>query len=181
MAERKPHLPTEIDTLEDRMGSVHPLDFDQDEDSRAGRIGDEVPADALADRFPDERVREAGTTEGERPGDQPTLDDLTPETLIPEDGARGPDEPGQGGPADQDLSEVDGRDIGAGGGLDEAEEARRHPLDGEPWDGPADGDADTGPSAGDATLGDSDENVLDDDELEGDAPLDSGPDRGPTR
>ena len=68
--------------------------------------------------------------------------------------------------------------IGGATGLDEAELARRHPLDGKPWDGPADGDEDSGVSDGDALL-DEDDSVLSDEELEGDAPLDSGRDKRP--
>lgn len=65
-------------------------------------------------------------------GFDPTDDDLEPETLIPEDGARSANEPGANHPADWDLSVVDQSDIGGGNGLDEAELARRDPLDGKP-------------------------------------------------
>lgn len=61
----------------------------------------------------------------------PSDDDLEPETLIPEDGARSPNEAGADHPADWDLSVVDEDDIGGGNGLDEAELARRDPLDGK--------------------------------------------------
>ncbi|ROL78983.1 serine kinase/phosphatase [Pseudomonas vranovensis] len=64
-------------------------------------------------------------------GFDPTDDDLEPETLIPEDGARSPGEAGADHPADWDLSVVDEDDIGGGNGLDEAELARRDPLDGK--------------------------------------------------
>lgn len=47
-----------------------------------------------------------------------------PETLIPDDGSRSPSERGHGEPADQDLSMVSEHSVGAGVGLDEAEEAR---------------------------------------------------------
>ncbi len=43
-------------------------------------------------------------------------------------------DPPSGKPADRDLRIVRGNEIGAGGGLDEAEEGRVHPLDGKPWD-----------------------------------------------
>ncbi|AMN78752.1 MULTISPECIES: hypothetical protein [Pseudomonas] len=59
-----------------------------------------------------------------------TGDDLTPETLIPEDGARDAREEGEDNPADYDLSIVDEDEIGGGNGLDEAELAKRDPLDG---------------------------------------------------
>ena len=62
----------------------------------------------------------------------PTDDDMSPETLIREDGARSPRERGEGGPADFELSEVDEDEIGAGAGLDEEEMAILDPLDGKP-------------------------------------------------
>jgi hypothetical protein len=63
-----------------------------------------------------------------------TLDDidpneLTPETLIKEDGARSPRETGSAIPAEEDLSVVGIDDIGAGNGLDEEELAQLEPLD----------------------------------------------------
>lgn len=82
-----------------------------------------------------DEIDDAGLTGASQPGQGPTDDDLTPETLIREDGARGPLEPGSGGAADRELDVVGAGDIGAGGGLDEAEEGRVHPLDGQPWDG----------------------------------------------
>ncbi|WP_222909247.1 hypothetical protein [Pseudomonas sp. DNDY-54] len=180
MNDRKPYTPTEIDDTEDRMGSMEQLDFDQHRDDRKGRIGDEVPPEQLEDEFPPERVAEAGMTTGEVPDGDTTMDDLAPETLIKEDGARSPNERGHGGPADQDLSEVSEHSIGADIDLDEAEEARYDPLDGKPWDGPAKGDPDTGLGGGDAVLHENDE-LMDDNELEGDAPLDSGRDKAPDR
>ena len=135
--ERKPYVPQEIDDTEDRMGSVHPLDFN-DEDQHEGRAGDTRPAAELEREFPDKRVREAGMTGGEALGpdeheDGVTMDDLSPETLFDETAARDAGEPGSGDAADYDLSIVDEAEIGAGGGLDEAQEARVHPLDGKPW------------------------------------------------
>lgn len=183
MNDRKPYTPTEIDDTEDRMGSMEQLDFDQRRDERKGRIGDEVPREQVEDEFPPERVAEAGMTAGEVPDGDTTMDDLAPETLIPDNGARSPRERGHGGPADQDLSVVSEHQIGADVGLDEAEQARRDPLDGKPWDGPAEGDPDTGVSSGNAVLQDDDslleedQDILSDDELEGDAPLDSGRDK----
>ena len=73
---------------------------------------------------------------------------------------------------------VSEHEIGADVDLDEAELGRYDPLDGKPWDGPAKGDVDTGLSGGDAVLRE-DDSVLSDDELEGDAPLDSGRDKRP--
>ncbi|TBV05437.1 phosphotransferase system, HPr-related protein [Phytopseudomonas dryadis] len=140
---RQPVTPAEIDDTEDRMGSIEPLDFSERGDERQGRIGDRRPLDEVREQYPDERVREAGMSGGEtlssgRHEDGVDLDDLSPETLIDESGARSPFERGGDGPADQDLSIVEGDDIGAGQGLDEAELARKRPLDGQPWDGEAD-------------------------------------------
>lgn len=170
MNERKPGTPQEIDDTEDRMGSIEPLDFDQRKDQRKGRIGDELPAD----EFPPQR-----TTGGETASGEATMDDLTPENLIPEDGARSASERGHGLPADQDLSIVGDSEIGAGGGLDEAEAARQLPLDGKPWDVSSEAayEADDSEEDEDALLPERD--VLSDDELEGDAPLDSGRDKTP--
>ena len=103
------------------------------EDEPMGPIGKVLSEDEAIDR-----AAEAGLTEASQPGEGPTMDDATPETLLPDDGARSPREAGQGeGPADQDFSVVDGDEIGAGGGLDEEELARAKPLDGKPWDGEA--------------------------------------------
>ncbi|QXH44510.1 phosphotransferase system, HPr-related protein [Pseudomonas xanthosomatis] len=135
----EPRTPTEIDDTEDRMGSVHELDFSERRDERQGRIGDERPAREVAEEYPARRVAESGMTGGEALSDSlhednVTLDDLSPDTLFDETGARDPDEPGDGGgPADKSLRHVDADEIGGGIGLDEAELARSAPLDGEPW------------------------------------------------
>lgn len=50
--EPKPYTPTEIDDTEDRMGSVHELDFDERLDEREGRVGDERPAAEVDREFP---------------------------------------------------------------------------------------------------------------------------------
>lgn len=122
--------PEPIDDNEDRMGSMEELHFDEDEDP--GRIGDLVPEDGLEHEFPDKRVREAGMTGASTPDHHSTDDDLDPENMIDEDGARSADEAGENRPADWDLSVVDENDIGGGDGLDEAELARHDPLDGKP-------------------------------------------------
>ena len=117
--------PEPVDDNEDRMGSVRELDFDTEEPS--ARIGDELPEREREQLMPRRRGREAGLT-----GDhQPTDDDLSPETLIREDGARDAHEAGNDSRADWDLSIVDEDDIGGGNGLDEAELARRDPMDGK--------------------------------------------------
>ncbi|MFC3606549.1 hypothetical protein [Stutzerimonas tarimensis] len=171
MTDRPRRTPTEIDDTEDRMGSVHPLDFDESQDERSGRVGDPLPEDEVEDLFPTERAERAGMSAGETPDGEPGMDDLAPEVLIPEDGARSPSERGHGEPADQLLSEVDEADAGLSSGLDEAEQARIDPLDGQPWDGAEE------PAESDAL--EEDDTLLSDEELEGDAPLDSARYRKP--
>ncbi|ROM57416.1 serine kinase/phosphatase [Pseudomonas poae] len=105
--------PEPIDDNEDRMGSMRELDFDEDEPST--HIGDE-------------RAREAGLTEASTNNHEPTDDDMSPETLIREDGARDAREEGEDNPADFDLSIVDEAEIGGGNGLDEAELADLDPV-----------------------------------------------------
>ncbi|WP_439820082.1 serine kinase/phosphatase [Pseudomonas sp. HLG18] len=121
--------PEPIDDNEDRMGSVHELNFD--DEHPGAKIGDELPDREREQRMPRERGREAGMTGASMPDHEPTDDDLSPETLIHEDGARDADELGSGKQADWDLSIVDEDDIGGGNGLDEAELARRDPMDGK--------------------------------------------------
>ncbi|MDD0843597.1 phosphotransferase system, HPr-related protein [Pseudomonas sp. Gutcm_11s] len=128
----------EIDDTEDRMGSMHELDFSERRDARKGRIGDERPVAEVEKEFPPQREAQAGMSGGEALTDSShednvTMDDLTPETLIDEDGEFSPDGRGASGPADKELSVVDGTRIGGGIGLDEAELARSAPLDGKPW------------------------------------------------
>ncbi|WP_085715991.1 serine kinase/phosphatase [Pseudomonas sp. B28(2017)] len=119
--------PEPIDDNEDRMGSVHELNFDDEEPG--ARIGDELPDEEREQLMPRRRVREAGLTGASTDDHQPTDDDLSPETLIREDGARDAHEAGSDNRADWDLSIVDKDDIGGGYGLDEAELARRDPID----------------------------------------------------
>ena len=122
--------PEPIDDNEDRMGSMEELNFN-DNNEPSGRIGDMIPEDEL-ETIPDERVREAGLTGASTDDHDPTDDDMSPETLIGEDGARSAKERGEGGPADFDLSVVDEDEIGGGAGLDEEEMAILDPLDGKP-------------------------------------------------
>ncbi|GGK10189.1 phosphotransferase system, HPr-related protein [Pseudomonas matsuisoli] len=138
--ERKPYTPREIDDTEDRMGSIDQLDFSERQDERQGRVGDERSPEEAEREFPDERVQQAGLSGGETLGtgiheDGVSMDDVSPETLLDESGARSPREPGDAYPADKELTEVDAGDIGGGYGLDEAELGRRHPLDDKAWDG----------------------------------------------
>lgn len=132
----KPYVPQEIDDMEDRMGSIEQLDFNAG-DERLGRTGERLSDEQLRDRFPPQRVREAGMTGGEALGsdvheDGITQDDLSPETLYDETGARSPNERAHGRAADESLTVVEGSQIGGGYGLDEAELAQILPLDGEP-------------------------------------------------
>lgn len=160
-----------IDDIQDRMGSMEPLDFDKDDEPQR-RIGDELPEGEQARRFPPQRVREAGMTGGSMPDHQPTDDDLSPETLIDEDGARSPREAGDdGGPLDRRVRLVGAAEAGTGRGLDEAELGRVDPLDGKPWASASDDQLDE-----DGLL-EQDDSVLDDKELAGDALLDTGRDR----
>lgn len=175
MTERRQPTKVDIDDTQDRMGEVHPLDFDQERDARSGRAGDERPASEIEDMFDAERVREAGMTGGEMPDGHVTRDDLAPETLLEADGSRSPDERGQGPAADRDLRIEREGDLGGGQGLDEAEQARHDPLDGRPWDGDAQSDL----GGGDALLAPTDEGRVLDEDMEGEAPLDSGHDRSP--
>ncbi|EJM62887.1 MULTISPECIES: hypothetical protein [Pseudomonas] len=121
--------PEPIDDDEDRMGSVHELDFDAEEPG--ARIGDELPEKEREQLMPRQRIREAGLTGASTDDHQPTDDDLSPETLIREDGARDAHEAGNDSRADWDLSIVDEDEIGGGNGLDEAELALRDPMDGK--------------------------------------------------
>ena len=123
--------PEPIDDNEDRMGSMEELHFDEEEPS--ARIGDLIPEDELEQEIPDRRVREAGMTGASTADHHPTDDELDPEVLIREDGARSAREAGRGTPMDTQLSDVDEDDIGGGNGLDEEELAHRKPLDGKPW------------------------------------------------
>ncbi|MFL1525125.1 serine kinase/phosphatase [Pseudomonas sp. O230] len=120
--------PEPIDDNEDRMGSMHELDFDEEEPS--AKIGDELTQAERERLMPRERVLEAGKTGASTADHESTDDDMSPETLIHEDGARDAHEAGEGNQADWDLSVVDADDIGGGNGLDEEELARRDPMDG---------------------------------------------------
>jgi hypothetical protein len=119
--------PEPIDDNEDRMGSMHELDFDEEEPS--AKIGDELPENEREQLMPRQRVLDAGMTGASTADHESTDDDMSPETLIREDGARDAHEAGKGDQADWDLSIVDEDDIGGGNGLDEAEMAQREPLD----------------------------------------------------
>ncbi|MEN5148950.1 serine kinase/phosphatase [Pseudomonas orientalis] len=121
--------PEPIDDNEDRMGSMRELDFD--EEDQTAQIGDEIPRDEREHLMPDERVREAGMTGASTDDHESTDDDMSPEILIHEDGARDAREAGEDSAADYDLSVVGEDEIGGGNGLDEAELADLDPLNGK--------------------------------------------------
>lgn len=108
------------------------LFFDDDEPPE---VGEQLPDFEIERQQPPERTQQAGLTGASLNADTSTLDDASPETLLPDDGARSPDEAGGEGTAtDQRLSKTRVDNIGAGSGLDEAELARAQPLDERPWD-----------------------------------------------
>jgi hypothetical protein len=107
---------------------VAPLDFERG-DERSGRSGDGRPFEEQQMLYPPSRVREAGMTAGETAHpERNTADDLAPDTLLDDEGGMNPAD--QRGPraADTSLSIVDASAIGAGGGRDEAEDARVDPI-----------------------------------------------------
>ena len=123
---RRPYGATQpelIDDNEDRMGSMRELDFNKEEPS--AQIGNEI-----APRERKHRVREAGMTGASTADQESSEEDMSPETLIREDGARDAQEAGEGEQADWELSIVDEDEIGGGNGWDEAELADLDPVDG---------------------------------------------------
>lgn len=84
--------------------------------------------------LPARRVREAGLTGGEIPrrgartADGVTADDAAPATMIDETGGGDPADVRGPQPADAAMSIVSADSIGAGVGLDEAEQARLDPI-----------------------------------------------------
>src|SRR3546814_17362082 len=92
-----------------------------DEKEPCEKIGDELTENDHEQLMPRERVREAGLTGASTDDHESTDDDMSPETLMREDGARDTHEAGDDEQADWDLSVVDEDDIGGGDGLDEAE------------------------------------------------------------
>lgn len=116
-----------------RGAELDELDFTDDKSTPSFN---ELETESEQDR--DQILSEAsdiGLTGATTPEHEPTNDDMSPETLIQEDGARSPRESGGKGAIDKQFSTVDGNEIGAGRGLDEAEMARVQPLDGKKWDG----------------------------------------------
>jgi hypothetical protein len=136
-SERTTGAPIDQDETRAAPGPVWSEDQREKERGPMGPIGADLGR-RLDEQALTDGAEDIGLTEASQPGQGPTNDDLTPETMIPEDGARHPFERGHYLAADTDLEIVDAQHIGAGGGLDEAEEARLDPLDGKSWDGDPD-------------------------------------------
>lgn len=110
------------------------LDFSDDDDS----LGMGEPSLRQSARPSSSAEDEIGLTGAATLGeseheDNVSLDDLSPDTLIDDSGARSPLERGGDGANDEELSVVDETQVGGGFGLDEAELARSAPIDGKPW------------------------------------------------
>lgn len=133
MATQQQQMQRQQQSSEERPAELDELQFDDDQSSEApeGRAGDQRSAADVALHQSPARVREAGLTAAAMPEEAATDDDLSPETLIPEDGARSPDERGGDSPNDKTLRRVAPSEIGAGSGLDEAELAEVDPYDGK--------------------------------------------------
>ncbi|QTN45687.1 hypothetical protein H7683_22400 [Ectopseudomonas mendocina] len=110
------------------------LDFSDDEDSlgtgEPSLQQSARPSSSAEDEIDLTGAATLGESEHE---DNVSLDDLSPDTLIDDSGARSPLERGGDGANDEELSVVDESQVGGGFGLDEAELARSAPIDGKPW------------------------------------------------
>lgn len=126
MANAKKYQPKDVNEQAASISNLDELNFSDDAE----------PSFATAQREVDEsdtvEERQELDERGERHTNPDEIDpnELTPETLIKEDGARSPHEPGGSIAAEEDLSVVGIDNIGAGYGLDEEELARVQPLDG---------------------------------------------------
>ena len=85
-------LKSPVDPEKNRPAELDELDFSDDEGESFIDLVPESETDL--DDLP------LGNLSPAKPGDAPTLDDLSPETLIDEDGARSPHEPGDDTPTD---------------------------------------------------------------------------------
>jgi|SRR5690554_49595 len=124
------------DFYDDLNDDEYPSEYDElfFDDDEPPEVGEQLPDSEIERQQPSRRARQAGLTGASINADAPTLDDAAPETLLPDDGARGPLEAGGEGTAtDQRLSKTPVDNIGAGTGLDEAELGRTEPLDRHPW------------------------------------------------
>lgn len=110
------------------------LDFSDDQDSFAtGEPPQRQDGDGTAGTQEQIGLTGAATLGQSEHEDNVSLDDLSPDTLIDDSGARSPLERGGDRPLDEELSVVDETQVGGGFGLDESELARSAPLDGKPW------------------------------------------------
>lgn len=125
--------PISFDPLIDEEPTLESSELDFEDDESVAQTGERLAPDDVARQLSPARARDAGLTGASHPGEDATADDMTPETLLPEDGARSPAEAGHGSPSDSTLRRVKAHEIGGGHGLDEAELGRRKPLDGKPW------------------------------------------------
>lgn len=131
MMNRHPHEPDEQALTEAARRQAEADNREAPDDRPMGPVGN-VPSRSESA----ERAGEAGLTEASMPGHGPTADDATPETLMPDDGSRSPQEAAtDAGAADAELTEVGKGGAGGRYGLDEAELGRVRPLDGKAWDG----------------------------------------------
>lgn len=116
---RKDDLPEEpFDPDNERPAEADELDFSDDEEPSFKNLSPDQNSPAA--EIIDEQYKSAANN---------NIDDVEPEDLIKEDGARSPHESTADYPADKELTIVNADDIGAGYGLDEAELARAQPLD----------------------------------------------------
>jgi hypothetical protein len=125
VAKNKHQHPVEPEEgLNEKDERVHELSFDLDQ-GPPSRIGDTRSRRKMREEFPPERVEEAGMTGGELADHKITADDVAPETLLDDNPSHTPAAKEGRDPLDQSLREVGESEIGAGGGLDEAELARK--------------------------------------------------------
>lgn len=148
---------------DDRPAELDELNFEDDDyHARAGEPAESTDVEHFR---AEDGAQEAGLSGAAAPGGDASRDELTPETLLPEDGSRSPREPGGQAAAEWELTEK--FDVGGGHGLDEAELARLDPLDKKPWDGDADEPLTPLAEADDEdSFADDDEDDEDDEEAE---------------
>ena len=112
------------DFFDDLDEEEYPADYDElfFDDDEPPEVGEQLPRSEIERQRPSIRTQQAGLTGASLNKNSPTLDDATPETLLPDDGARGPlEEGGEGTATDQRLSKTRVDNIDTGSDLDEAE------------------------------------------------------------
>lgn len=112
------------DFFDDLDEEEYPADYDElfFDDDEPPEVGEQLPSSEIEQQQPSVRTRQAGLTGASLNKNAPTLDDATPETLLPDDGARDPlEEGGEGTATDQRLSKTRVDNIDTGSDLDEAE------------------------------------------------------------